>query len=74
MSPEIKKLHLQYQRAEGALTKKRDWLFPVGTQVISDNTGYYATVIGGSLYPDQINTTIGHIAWKNAKVVTNDNS
>lgn len=43
----------------------RDKEFPVGTKVIN-TWGEVATVKDGSLYPHQINTSIGHMNWRMA--------
>jgi hypothetical protein len=62
---EIDKLFRAYDKAEAALIKKRDELFPVGCMVkdrrypeLSDK------IIRGSLYPHQIMTMNGHISWR----------
>lgn len=61
---ELDKLHNAYNKAEYALIKKRDELFPVGTVVYSRlQPDLKATVQDGSLYADQVNTNIGHMSW-----------
>jgi hypothetical protein len=57
---ELQKLLYQYEKAAHALCSERDKLFPIGSKVRSKWTDLTATVIAGSLYPDQVNTTMGH--------------
>lgn len=64
-TPEIKaydKLWRDYDKAAHILCNMRDILFPDGTEV--NFAGYKARVIDGSLYPHQINTTMGHMGWQ----------
>jgi hypothetical protein len=56
------KLWRDYDKAAHALTKMRDKLYPIGTEVYF--AGYRAEVIEGSLYPHQINTSMGHMGWQ----------
>lgn len=56
------KLWRDYDKASHAITKKRDELYPIGTMVMF--AGYTAVVTDGSLYPHQINTTMGHMGWQ----------
>lgn len=67
----LQKLLIRYEKAAYDLCNERDRLFPVGAKVLSKFTGLRATVINGSLYPDQVNTTLGHCS-PNALEVTND--
>jgi|ERR1700722_2648934 len=62
---ELRKLFGAYYRAEGAMIKKRDELYPKGTMV-KLNCGNTATVVEGSLYPHQVLTNMwGHCSWWN---------
>lgn len=60
---DIMQLHAAYWKAESALAKSRNELFPVGSKVRSIMTNTEATIIEGSLYADQVNTTAGHMGW-----------
>ena len=67
---ELNKLFRAYYKAEHDLIQVRNELFPPGTVVqCSLWEGATATVIPGSLYPHQINTDSGHMAWQFATKV-----
>ena len=61
MKTDLSKLSAKYHRASAELAAERNRVFPYGARVRSKLTGLTATVISGSLYPDQVNTTIGHL-------------
>jgi hypothetical protein len=65
----VDKLHETYYKARDEMEIKREELCPVGCRVVYKLTGTVAEVTGGSLYPDQINTTKGHMAWRYCKRV-----
>ena len=60
---EIAKMFAEYHRAQAKLIQKREELFPIGCRVRCKLTHLEATVIEGSLYAGQINTTSGHWGW-----------
>lgn len=62
---EISKLFHAYDKAEWALIKRRDELFPPGTKIVSRlNPDMVTEVTDGSLYPHQVNTRYGHMSWR----------
>ncbi len=73
MNEHIYKLFRDYDRSESKLIQRRDIEFPVGTKVYSKLTDTSATVIGGSLYADQVNTTSGHMGWRNLERANDSN-
>lgn len=74
LSRELKKLFREHDKAAYALAKKRDELFPPGTHVRSKQSPSYMTtkVSSGSLYPDQVNTTFGHMSWRYLEKIETD--
>lgn len=50
----LKKAHIAYDKAQYALKKERDRIFPAGTKVRCKLTGAIGTVTQGSLYVDQV--------------------
>ena len=69
MKTELQKLTAQYWKVAGELMIERDKLFPIGSKVRSKISGRTATVIEGSLYPDQVNTTMGHNSPQSLEVI-----
>jgi hypothetical protein len=61
MKTDLSKLLAKYHRASAELAAERNKCFPAGARVRSKLTGLTATVITGSIYPDQVRTTIGHL-------------
>lgn len=65
--PTLGKLFRAYDKASHELATRRDIEFPAGAKVAF--AGMEAEVVTGSLYPDQIRTTMGHMAWRKAKKI-----
>lgn len=63
-SDKIYNLFGAYDRAAFNLIQRRNRDFPAGTKVLSRISNTQATVINGSLYPDQVNTDRGHMGWR----------
>ncbi len=59
------KLEYKYDKAAYKLRKLRDELYPVGLEGKCKILDIRVTVKDGSLYPDQINTTMGHMSPRN---------
>lgn len=60
----IAELFDAYYKAESALEKKRDQLFPVGTKVRSKVIPWLeTTVTKGNISPCQVNTEICQMSW-----------
>lgn len=66
------KLFREYERAAWKLVEERNREFPIGTKVSCKILSMVVTVVSGSLYPDQINTTIGHMSWCTIEKVEQD--
>lgn len=65
MSKELDKLFRAYDKAEYALIKARDELFPVWTKARSPiNPDMVVTVRDGSFFAHQVNTDWGHMSWR----------
>lgn len=64
MSKHIYKLFSNYDTAHFNLEQRRNIEFPIGTKVKCRFSDYEAVVIEGSLYADQVNTTMGHMGWR----------
>lgn len=60
---ELRKLRANYNRAAGSLANARDAAFPPGCRVRSKLLDMEAIVREGSLYPDQVFTTLGHMSF-----------
>lgn len=60
MKSELQKALNAYWKAETVLRDVVDSLFPVGCRVQCRHSSYRGIVKGGSLYADQVRTTIGH--------------
>lgn len=65
MDKEITKAFREYDKAYFRLLELRDKLFPAGSLVRSEMLGSVEAVVKqGSLYPDQVLTSIGHVSWR----------
>jgi hypothetical protein len=60
----------EYAKASARLVCLRDDLYPEGSKV-SMFGRVEATIIRGSLYPDQVNTDKGHMGIRNIRLVPN---
>lgn len=66
---ELKKLERAYDKAASKLRTLRDEIYPIGTKGRCKISGFRAAVISGSLYPDQIRTTSGHMSWRHFEII-----
>lgn len=65
----IDKAFRAYDKAEHELIKLRDSEYPPGTMVKFGIMDWIVHVQAGSLYPDQVLTSSGHVSWRHLKKV-----
>ena len=68
---QILKAHTEYWKASSKISELRAKIYPARVKVRSLISNTEATVIEGSLYPDQVNTTKGHMGWLHLIKLTN---